>query len=303
MSPILRAPTWPNTIERDAPERHVGVEYDTAWSRTPPARLARAMILDNLTRPFIRAVAAPKVIGAELLEPLKAPVIFAANHSSHLDTAIVLSSLPMRFRHRTVVAAASDYFFDRRWKGDLWSLTLGTIPMDRTKVNRRSVDLAASLVDEGWNLVIFPEGGRTADGWGQEFRGFAAYLAKRCSAPVVPLHLHGVRPIFPKGGSRLRPGEVEVRFGPALRPLDGGPGGRDEDARKFSVRLEQAVAVLADEAGTDWWTAKRNAAAGVTPDRRGPEASPWRRAWTLPESQRTRPVERKPRSKHSGKPW
>lgn len=320
----LAAPSWPGTVERPLPQRHVGTDYDTSWSRTPAARLARAVITDNLTRPFVRLVADPTVIGAEHLAPLRGPVIFAANHSSHLDTAIVLSALPPRYRHRCVVAAASDYFFDRRWKADLWSLTLGTIPMERARVNRRSVDLAAELLGRGWSVVIFPEGGRTADGWGQEFRGWTAYLAKRCGVPVVPIHLHGVRPIFPKGGTRLRPGDVEVRFGAPLRPLGApelgsrselvdesddeaggrtqaggrrqaedpgapGPGSgrrREEDARRFGARVEQSVAALADEAETDWWSARRRAARGETPALRGPDAAPWRRAWSLPESRR-----------------
>ncbi|HVC24319.1 MAG TPA: lysophospholipid acyltransferase family protein [Acidimicrobiales bacterium] len=287
---VLAAPTWPGSVERPERHRQVGVDYDTAWSRSPAARLARAVIVDNVTRPFVRLVASPRVVGRELLEPLRGPVIFAANHSSHLDTAIVLSCLPSRFRHHAVVAAASDYFFDRRWKGDLWSLTLGTIPMERTRVNRRSADLAAALIDDGWSLVIFPEGGRTEDGWGQEFRGGAAYLAKRCDVPVVPVHLHGVRPILPKGGSRLRPGDVAVRFGAPLRPHGAGDTTtRDEDARRFSARIEHAVAALADEAETDWWSARRRAADGRTPDPRGPDVAAWRRGWTLPDSRRTRP--------------
>ncbi len=290
----LAPPTWPGTVERPLPRRNVGTEYDTSWSRTPAARFARALVTDNLTRPFVRLVADPTVIGAEHLDPLRGPVIFAANHSSHLDTAIVLSALPPRYRHRCVVAAAADYFFDRRWKADLWSLTLGTIPMERARVNRRSVDLAAELLESGWSVVIFPEGGRTPDGWGQEFRGWTAYLAKRCGVPVVPVHLHGVRPIFPKGGNRLHPGDVEVRFGAPLRPLDAGaPAGpragrhREEDARRFGARVEQSVAALADEAETDWWSARRRAARGETPDLRGPDAAPWRRAWSLPESRRS----------------
>ncbi len=259
------------------------------------------MIVDNVTRPFVRLVASPRVIGREKVDPLRGPAIFAVNHSSHLDTAIVVSSLPSRYRHHCVVAAASDYFFDRRWKGDLWSLTLGTIPMERTRVNRRSVDLAAELIDDGWSVVIFPEGGRTSDGWNREFHpGGAAYLAKRCAVPVVPVHLRGVRPILPKGGSRLRPGDVEVRFGAPLAPGIDGASGREEDARRFSTRIEQAVAALADEGETDWWSALRRAASGRTPDPRGPAASPWRRAWTLPESRRTRPSAP---GEHAPTPW
>ncbi|HLI15669.1 MAG TPA: lysophospholipid acyltransferase family protein [Acidimicrobiales bacterium] len=297
---VVRRPPWPGTVPRPPVRRDLGVDYDTAWSRRPPARFVRALLLDNVTRPLTYLATRPKVLGSEHLAALRAPVIFAANHTSHLDTAIVLSALPARFRHRAVVAAAADYFFDRAWKARLWPLLLGTIPMERTKVNRRSADLAAELLGEGWSLVIFPEGGRSPDGWGQEFRGGAAYLAKRCGVPVVPIHLKGVRPLLPKGRGTLRPGTVEVRFGSPLSPLAPTPGGREEDARRFAARIEAAVAALADEAESDWWSARRRAARGTTPAFRGPQAAAWRRAWALAESaRRDRP--RQPRG--SAKPW
>jgi len=115
-------------------------------------------------------VAQPQLRGDEYLTDLAGPVIFAANHASHIDTPLLLACLPLRFRHRTVVAAAADYFFDRRWKADAFSFLLGAIPIERTKVNRRSADLAAELLADDWNLVIFPEGGRSPDGWAQQFR-------------------------------------------------------------------------------------------------------------------------------------
>ena len=179
-----------------------------------------------------------------------------------------------------MVAAAADYFFDRRWKAAFWSFGLAAIPMERSKVNRRSADLAASLIAEGWSLIIFPEGGRTDDGWGQEFKGGAAYLAKRCDVPVIPVHLRGTRAVLAKDSSRIRPASTEIRFGDSLTPTEG------EDARKFASRIEQAVATLADEAESDWWSARRRAAAGATPSFRGPESSPWRREWALPDSAR-----------------
>ncbi len=298
---VVSRPTWPGTLPRPIERRNLGVDYDTTWTRAPWARLVRRILVDNVTRPFVALVTAPKVFGREHLEALDGPVIFAANHSSHLDTSVVLSCLPERFRRRTVVAAAADYFFDRPWKAALWSLTLGTIPMERNKVNRRSADLAASLLTDRWNLVIFPEGGRSRDGWGQEFRGGAAYLAKRCDIPVVPVHLRGVRPVFPRGRHTLRPGKVEVRFGDPLWPSDTtAKAGGEEDARHFAARIEESVALLADEAETDWWSARRRAAAGQTPAFRGPDASPWRRAWALPPSARRT---RSRRLKSSAKPW
>jgi 1-acyl-sn-glycerol-3-phosphate acyltransferase len=238
-------------------------------------RLARAVVLDNVTRPLARAVASPQLRGEEGLVDLETPVIFAANHASHIDTPLLLACLPLRFRHRTVVAAAADYFFDRRWKADTFSFVLGAIPIERTKVNRRSADLAAELLADDWNLVIFPEGGRSPDGWAQEFRGGAAYLASRTGRPVVPVHLDGTRHILPKGGGRLKRVRTTVTFGTPLWPAEG------EDARRFAERIEAAVATLANESTTDWWTARRAAAAGTTPSLQGPDVAPWRRAWAL----------------------
>ncbi|MGH9291314.1 MAG: lysophospholipid acyltransferase family protein [Acidimicrobiales bacterium] len=275
---LTRAPTVPGGVERRPQRPRLGVDFDTAWARRYPVRLARAMLVDDLFAPVVHLCAPPSIYGAEQLEPLAGPVIVAANHASHLDTTLLLTCLPPHLRHRTIVGAAADYFFDRRWKATLWALSLGAIPMERVKVNRRSADLAASLIADGWSLVIFPEGGRTPDGWGQEFKGGAAYLAKRCSAPVVPVHLRGTRAVAAKGSRQVRRGPTEVRFGTALWPSP------DEDARRFAARIEAAVALLADEAETDWWSARRRAATGETPAFRGPAASAWRRAWTLPAS-------------------
>lgn len=288
----LAAPSWPTTVERPGPERHVGLDYDHEWSRRYPVRLARAVVLDNVTRPVARLVAPTTVRGAEHLRHLETPVIFAANHASHVDTPLLLTTLPARFRHRTVVAAAADYFFDRTWKAVLWSFALAAIPIERSRVNRRSADTAAQLVEDGWNLVIFPEGGRSPDGWAQPFRGGAAYLARRTGRPVVPVHLRGTRYVVPRraeqrgsprGGSgtenhrgrRLRRAPVTVLFGAPLVPAAG------EDARRFAARIEAAVAVLADEVSSDWWTARRRAATGTTPSPQGPDVAPWRRAWAL----------------------
>ncbi len=263
----LAAPTWPTSVERPDPERRVGLDYDHEWSRRYPVRLARAVVMDNVARPAAQLVAPATVRGLEHLQHLEGPVIFAANHASHIDTPLLLTNLPVAFRHKTVVAAASDYFFDRTWKSVLWSFALAAVPIERSKVNRRSADTAAELLEDGWNLVIFPEGGRSPDGWTQPFRGGAAYLARRTGRPVVPVYLHGTRHVLPKsagvpegqapggsgtearGGGRLRRSPIAVLFGPPMRP------DADENAHRFSERVEAAVATLSREVHTDWWQA------------------------------------------------
>jgi len=293
----LAAPSWPTSVDRPDPERRLGLDYDHEWSRRYPARLARAMVMDNLARPVARVLAPATVRGLEHLRHVESPVIFAANHASHVDTPLLLTNLPLEFRHHTVVAAASDYFFDRTWKSVLWSFSLAAIPIERSKVNRRSADTAAEVIEEGWNLVIFPEGRRSPDGWTQPFRGGAAYLARRTGRPVIPVYLHGTRHVLPKtpdeepqspGGSgsesqrggRLRRSPISVLFGAPLTPDEG------ENAHRFSARVEAAVATLAREVYADWWEARRSVSAvdpetGAESAHRGPDAPAWRRAWAL----------------------
>jgi 1-acyl-sn-glycerol-3-phosphate acyltransferase len=293
----LAPPSWPSTVERPDPERRLGLDYDHEWSRRYPTRLARAVVMDNIARPVARLLAPATVRGLEHLRHVEGPIIFAANHSSHVDTPLLLTNLPLEFRHHTVVAAASDYFFDRKWKSVLWSFSLAAIPFERRKVNRKSVDTLAELLEDGWSLVIFPEGGRSPDGWTQPFGGVAAYLARRTECPVVPVYLHGTRHVLPKtpddqdpapGGSgtesrrgdRLRRSPISVLFGAPLTPDEG------ENAHRFSDRVEASVATLAREVYADWWQARRavspaDPVQGAETAHRGPDAPAWRRAWAL----------------------
>ena len=226
-------------------------------------------------RAAVAAVASPTRRGLDRVQGLRGPAIFAANHHSHLDAPLMLTSIPEPFRHRMVVAAAADYFFGNRVTATLSALAMGAFPIERSRVSRDSADQASSLLAEGWSLLIFPEGGRSPDGWGQGHRGGAAFLSLRTGAPVVPVHLSGTDRIFGKGAKKLTPGRTTVTFG---RPLVAGDG---DDARRFAVTIEEAVANLADEAATDWWSARRRAAAGTTPSLTGPASTGWRRAWAL----------------------
>lgn len=283
------APTWPGGVERPPVERTLGSDYDASWGRKPTVRAVRAVLLDGVTRPVVHALAAPAVHGEDRLVGLDGPVVFAANHASHLDTPLLLVALPERFRHRAVVAAGADYFFDRRWKAVAATLFLAAIPVERSKVSRRSAQVAEEAVRDGWSLVIFPEGGRSPDGWGQGFKPGAAWVAARVGVPVVPVHLEGTRRILRKGRSRITPSTTTVTFGAPLRAEP------KEDPRDFAARIERAVTELADEQASDWWSARRRAAAGATPPLRGPGTSPWRRSWDLGEGRRVRTPPRWPR--------
>lgn len=279
-----RKPSVPKGVAVPEKPSRLGADFETDWARSGPARVARAVITKGPLRLGIKAVANPDVHGVDRLEDLRrsgenAPraVIFAPNHHSHLDTLLMATVVPEPWRSKLVVAAAADYFFTSRAKGAAAALTLNALPIDRETTGRKSSDQIKRLIDDGWSLVIYPEGGRSPDGWGQDWKGGVAYLSARTGAPVVPVFIDGTGAIFGKGMKRLTPGSTTVVFGQPLTPMEG------ENTRRFSARIAAAVTVLGDEALTDYWTARRRAAQGANPALTGPEYAGWRRQWALSE--------------------
>ena len=276
-----RAAPVPTGIEPPSPDHGLGADYDTGWARRYPARVARAAILESVMRPAMVVLASPARRGLDRLDCLDGSVVFVANHHSHADTPLLLTSIPEPWRHRIVVGAAADYFFSNRMSGAVSALAIGAVPIERSKVGRKSADMARGLIDDGWSILLYPEGGRSPDGWGQEFRGGAAYLAIRCGVPVVPIHLQGTGRILRKGRTLPRPSRTTVTFGDPLT------ADHDESARAFAVRLQAAVAALGDEATSDWYQARIRAHAGTSPGLTGPDVGAWRRAWALGDRDRS----------------
>jgi 1-acyl-sn-glycerol-3-phosphate acyltransferase len=286
----LGAPPVPQGVDPLPGKARAGADYDTDWARRYPARVARVALVEGVARPALSLLASPERTGLDRLDGLRqegGPVIFAGNHHSHLDMPLLVTSIPEPWRHKLFAGAAADYFFRTPATSALSALALGAVPIERTKVSRRSLTRLADLVESGWSLAIFPEGGRSPDGWGQPFRNGAAFLAVRCGVPVVPVHLQGTGRILRKGRAIPRPATTKVTFGAPLHPAGG------EDARQLGLRIEAAVGALADEATTDWWQARKRAHAGASPSLTGPEAPAWRRAWALGDPSKRRRRQRR----------
>ena len=264
-------PLVPRSVAPLEPEHR---EYATAWARTPGARTARAAIQRGLLAPLIRFEVDVRVGGLDTLDAVVPPVIFVANHTSHLDAPLVVTSLPEAWRERTAVGAAADYFFDVWWRAAATALVFNAFPVERAGA-RRSTWLARELLEQGWNLVVFPEGTRSRDGWIGEFRLGAARLAIENDVPVVPIAVRGSYQAMPRGAAWPVKGRrpVNVRFGRPVRPMPG------EEPSEFNDRVRAGLAVALDEESTTWWDAIRREARGETPAGSGPDAARWRRIW------------------------
>ncbi len=173
-----------------------------------------------------------RVAGQEHLDALAGPVVFVANHNSHMDTPLILRARPARWRRRTAVAAAADYFDDQRRKALSASLAFGTVPLDRNTgagVGPGQTAHLDSLLGGGGSLLVFAEGTRSRDGRVGRLRTGAALLAAEHHLPIVPIYVSGTREAMPrehrwmvfKAGWPGPRHPLEIRFGKPIAPRAG----------------------------------------------------------------------------------
>ncbi|TDC16982.1 lysophospholipid acyltransferase family protein, partial [Kribbella albertanoniae] len=215
-----RRPQVPRSAEAYVVPKETSV-FPTRWARTPAAIAIRDVLQKGPLNAVLNVNVKPEVSGLDSLRKLDGPALIVANHSSHLDTPLLLLSLPDSMRRRTAMAAAADYFFDTWWRAAGSAIVFNTFPIERRggKLSATPGDLLA----DGWNVVVFPEGTRSPDGWLQRFRLGAAYLAVEHNVPVIPVGIKGSFAAMPRGRSWPVPGRptVAVRYGDPIRPAEG----------------------------------------------------------------------------------
>jgi 1-acyl-sn-glycerol-3-phosphate acyltransferase len=249
-------------MRKDRPVRRVG------WARMAPARALRECVQVVGVRNVMRRELTVEVYGLDELRQLNGPALIVANHASHLDTAVLLSTLPAKRRRRTAVGVVGDYFFSSWLRSSASAIAFNTFPVQQS--GNVLASTPAKLLADGWTVVSFPEGSRSRDGFVGPFRAYAAELAVARQVPVIPVGILGTYAAMPRGSNWPVPGRprVSVRYGPPIRSRPG------ETFTEFAPRIFDAVKKLLAEDAASWWHAQRGFA--EVPE---PPTSSWRRIW------------------------
>jgi long-chain acyl-CoA synthetase len=148
-------------------------------------------------RILMRLLFRVQVIGRENL-PNDRPWIMTPNHISLLDGLVLANALNWKQLRATywagwtgIVAANAFMRFLSR---------LGRIlPVEPTRAARTGLALGAIVLQDGNNLVWFPEGGLSRSGELQEFKPGIGMLLERFPTAVVPVRIQGTREALPPG--------------------------------------------------------------------------------------------------------
>ena len=223
-----------------------------SWNRRWPARVVRRLTLTAFLLPLTRMFAWTTVEGLDRVAATSDPVVYAANHQSHMDGPVILAALPAHRRSRVATAAAKEFFAARfhpkqfSWQRHatsslsyfLGSLLFNIFPLPQRETGtRRAIRYLGELLGDGNSILIFPEGRRTDTGEIGRFQPGIGMIAARLQVPIIPVRIEGLDRILHQSWRMARPGPARVAFGEPLR-LKG------EDYRGLAGRVEKAVRSL-----------------------------------------------------------
>lgn len=173
--------------------------------------------------------------------PHEGPAILAANHNSHLDTMVLMALYPLRKLHRVRPAAAADYWLKNWWITWFARNIIGIVPVYRHGTDEYPDPLVHchQALDEGAILIFFPEGSRGEPEVLGRFKfGLAKLVEENPQVPVVPVFLHGVGRVWPKGAAVPIPNVVDAMVGRAVYWNQS----REEFMSRFTQNIQQLAA-------------------------------------------------------------
>ncbi len=174
------------------------------------ARRSLAALFDRVLR--------PRIMGRGNV-PANRNLLVVANHSSHVDFALVSYALGAIGRELRVLAA-KDYFFNNAIRRFIATNFTQLIPFDRERAQLESLDQALAEIAAGHSVLMFPEGTRSPDGAIRDFKSGVGYLALNSGSDVLPIRIDGTHAVLGKGSLMPRRASVELRIGTVITNTD-----------------------------------------------------------------------------------
>lgn len=143
--------------------------------------------------------------------PKSGQFVTVANHASVWDGFIMACAV-----RKPLFIMVKKEAFDNPIMGFYLRKVL-CFPVDRSKVDATAIKTAMRVLNDGYNLGVFPEGTRNREGKVGEFKAGAIKFALKKKLPILPAYITGSHKLTPNGCTFPRPAKMAVHF---LDPID-----------------------------------------------------------------------------------
>ena len=174
--------------------------------------------------------------------------IFCSNHSSHMDSGVLMGASGLPFKQFGMMAA-KEYFFGNKIRRITLNLLMNLIPIDR-KTNHVAIVQSLAACREftrngNRNIIIYPEGTRSITGNMAKFKKGPAMIATELGIPIVPAYIDGTFQAMRKGSKFIKPHKLHVVIGNAIDPTDYygqiDPGSHKQIYDRITAALENSI--------------------------------------------------------------
>lgn len=180
-----------------------------------------------------------KVEGLETLPQEK--TILCPNHASNLDPVLLAAALPLNYRCHFM---GKEELFRNPFLNWLFR-KVGGFPVSRGNADMQAVKTAMQVLNDGDNLLIFPEGTVIRDGIGRvdglpaHAKSGVAVIAVRTGAKLVPVFAGGPKKLFRK---------TRIVFGAPYELVYTGRRGTAEEMQKIADGVLETAYALGGQA-------------------------------------------------------
>ncbi|PWJ58553.1 1-acyl-sn-glycerol-3-phosphate acyltransferase [Dyadobacter jejuensis] len=144
--------------------------------------------------------------GLQEIDPQR-PVLFIANHSSFLDILLTIMINPR------LVLMVKGWVYKSPFFGPIIRYA-GYLYSDNGP--EKNLQQARALIEDGYSILIFPEGTRSSNGAMGRFHKGAFHLATELNIPIQPILIHGASEVLPKNDFLIRSGTLNVKVLPPI---------------------------------------------------------------------------------------
>lgn len=150
--------------------------------------------------------------------------ILCSNHINNLDPIWILAAMGEIDYHKIGCLAALHLYESKRTRR-LFDM-IGGIPVDRFGNTTPALSRCRECLNNGYGLIIFPEGARSRDGGLLPFKSGAAMLSFETGVPIIPIGIIGGHEIFPRNRKiprvfnfkAMKRFHVKITFGKPIYP-------------------------------------------------------------------------------------